>query len=198
MKCVKSILVIMGALIPAVNGFAQDVLTKRNGDELEVKVIKVSTDEVEYKKWSNPDGPSYVVPKAEVFMVKYQNGDKDVFDSAPAAKPVETSAASSAPVKAAPAADNAALIEEFNRLDDALFAAQRVDKKGKEAKRWFGTLGVTKSSVLSSDEIQVSFFNENISLPYTSYNYNGEVIKGLLGDKYQSFHGKFDTQIGIC
>ena len=171
------------------------MLTKRNGDELQVKVVKISADEVEYKKWSNPDGPSYVVPKAEVFMIKYQNGDKDVFDSAPAAKPAETSAVPSAPVKAAPAADNAALIEEFNRLDDALFAAQRADKKGKEAKRWFGTLGVTKSSVLSSDEIQVSFFNENISLPYTSYNYNGEVIKGLLDDKYQSFRGKFYIEI---
>lgn len=42
MKCVKSILVIMGALIPAVNGFAQDVLTKRNGDELEQGVNRRS------------------------------------------------------------------------------------------------------------------------------------------------------------
>ena len=170
---------------------AQDVLTKRNGDELQVKVMKVSADEVEYKKWSNPDGPSYVVPKTEVFMIKYQNGDKDVFDSAPA----EASVSVSAPVKAAPAADNAALIEEFNRVDDTLFAAQKADRKDKEAGRWYGTLGVTKSSVLSSDEIQLSFFNENVSLPNTSYGYKGEAIKGLLGNRYNSFRGKFCVEI---
>ena len=169
---------------------AQDVLTKRNGDELQVKVVKISADEVEYKKWSNPDGPSYVVPKAEVFMVKYQNGDKDVFDSAPAVKPAEASAAPSAPVKAAPAADNAALIEEFNRVDDALFAAQRADRKDKKANEWYGTLGVTKSSVLSSDEIQISFFNEAISYHDTPYDYNGGELYGLSG-----YSGKFCVEI---
>ena len=87
MNYAKCFMVVAGAWLPALGGFAQDVLTKRNGDELQVKVTKVSADEVEYKKWANPDGPSYVVPKAEVFMIKYQNGDKDVFDPAPAAKP---------------------------------------------------------------------------------------------------------------
>ena len=185
-KVFASCLFLLGASVLQ----AQDVLTKRNGDELQVKVVKISADEVEYKKWSNPDGPSYVVPKAEVFMVKYQNGDKDVFDSAPAAKPAEASAASSAPVKAAPAADNAALIEEFNRVDDALFAAQRADRKDKEAGEWLGTLGVTKNSVLSSDEIQVSFFNEEKSCYYTPYEYKGEPSSGL-----NYFQEKFCVEI---
>lgn len=174
MNYAKCFIVVAGAWLPALGGFAQDVLTKRNGDELQVKVTKVSADEVEYKKWANPDGPSYVVPKAEVFMIKYQNGDKDVFDPAPAAKPAEAPAAPSAPVKATPAADNAALIEEFNRVNEALFAAQKANRKGKKACEWIGTIAVTKGSVLSSDEIQVSFFNEEKSSYDTPYDYKGE------------------------
>ena len=141
MKCVKSILVIMGALIPAVNGFAQDVLTKRNGDELEVKVIKVSTDEVEYKKWSNPDGPSYVLPKGDVFMIKYQNGDKDVFNETTSTAKAQAQESTSAPTKATPAADNAALIEAFNKTEEDLFKGATAKRKDKKAKAFYGTLG---------------------------------------------------------
>lgn len=169
---------------------AQDVLTKRNGDELQVKVMKISADEVEYKKWSNLDGPSYVVPKAEVFMIKYQNGDKEVFDSASAAKPADASAVPSAPMKATPAVENAALIEEFNRVDDGLFAAQRADRKDKKAYMWYGTLGVTRNSVLSSDEIQISFFNEAISYGDTPYNYNGGESYG-----FTCYNEKFCVEI---
>lgn len=192
MNYAKCFMVVAGAWLPALGGFAQDVLTKRNGDELQVKVTKVSADEVEYKKWANPDGPSYVVPKAEVFMIKYQNGDKDVFDPAPAAKPAEAPAAPSAPVKATPAADNAALIEEFNRVDEALFAAQKADRKGKKACEWIGTLGVTNGSVLSSDEIQISFFNEEESSYNTPYNYKGEPF--IVVDKF-FFEEKFCVKI---
>ena len=58
---------------------AQDIVVMRNGDEVEAKVTKVGTAEIEYHKWSNQDGPIYTVPKSDVFMVKYMNGDKDVF-----------------------------------------------------------------------------------------------------------------------
>ena len=66
--------------------FAQDIIICRNGDEISSKVLKVSKTEVEYKKWTNQDGPAYTIEKAEVFMIKYQNGDKDVFKEAPAAQ----------------------------------------------------------------------------------------------------------------
>lgn len=195
MKCVKSILVIMGALIPAVNGFAQDVLTKRNGDELEVKVIKVSTDEVEYKKWSNPDGPSYVLPKGDVFMIKYQNGDKDVFNETTSTAKAQAQESTSAPTKATPAAENAALIEAFNKTEEDLFKGATAKRKDKKAAAFYGTLGVGTSSVLSSDDVLISFVNEKKSLSETPYKYDGGVVSGLVGDKYRFFEGKFYIEI---
>ena len=57
---------------------AQDVLIKRNGDELEVKVIEVLIESLKYKKYSNMDGPLYTMSKTDVFMIKYENGDKEM------------------------------------------------------------------------------------------------------------------------
>jgi hypothetical protein len=58
---------------------AQDVITKRDGSEIKATVIKVSRDEVEYKKFNSPSGPTYSMPKSEIFMIKYADGTKDVF-----------------------------------------------------------------------------------------------------------------------
>jgi hypothetical protein len=59
---------------------AQDLIVKKNGDEIKSKVIKVGSDEIEYKKFENLDGPSYTIPKSDVFMIRYQNGTKDVIN----------------------------------------------------------------------------------------------------------------------
>jgi len=59
---------------------AQDVIIKKDGNELKVKVIEIALDNVKYKKADNIDGPLYNISKNEIFMIKYQNGDKDVFN----------------------------------------------------------------------------------------------------------------------
>lgn len=69
---------------------AQDVITLKTGEDLNVKVMKVGSAEVEYKKADNPDGPSYTVLKNEVFMIKYQNGTKDVFNNTTTTSPQTT------------------------------------------------------------------------------------------------------------
>ncbi len=63
---------------------AQDVITLKNGDEINGKVTKVTSTEIEYKLATNPDGPTYTKPVTEIFMVKYENGQKDVFNNTPA------------------------------------------------------------------------------------------------------------------
>jgi hypothetical protein len=57
----------------------QDILFKLDGEQVEVKVSEITPSEVKYKLTSNPDGPTYVLPKTEVYMVEYANGSKDVF-----------------------------------------------------------------------------------------------------------------------
>ncbi len=58
---------------------AQDILVMRNGDELKVKIEEVLTESIKYKKFDNLGGPSYTVKKSSVFMIRYENGTKDVF-----------------------------------------------------------------------------------------------------------------------
>jgi hypothetical protein len=58
---------------------SQDEITFKSGDILKTRVIEVGTEEIVYKKFENLSGPSYSVNKNQVFMIKYENGSKDVF-----------------------------------------------------------------------------------------------------------------------
>lgn len=58
---------------------SQDVIFKRNGDEIKSKVSEVTETEIRFKKTDNPNGPTFAIMKSEVMMIKYANGTKDVF-----------------------------------------------------------------------------------------------------------------------
>ena len=57
----------------------QDVMTLRSGEEMEVIVTEVSKYEVWFKKMDNQDGPIYSLPISDIFMIKYPNGNEDIF-----------------------------------------------------------------------------------------------------------------------
>ncbi|MBO2010472.1 hypothetical protein [Hymenobacter negativus] len=65
---------------------AQDMLTKRNGEEIAVKVIEITPAEVRYRRTDNPDGPLISVWKTDLFMVRYANGTKELFTTPTAAQ----------------------------------------------------------------------------------------------------------------
>jgi len=73
--------------------FAQDIITLKSGNEIQALVQEVGDVDVKYKKFDNPNGPSYTLKKSEIFMIKYDNGSKDVFadnvatDTSPAKTP---------------------------------------------------------------------------------------------------------------
>ena len=58
---------------------AQDVISMKDGREIEAKVLKVSTEELVYKKWSNPDGPEYHIQISDVLQVRYENGEVETY-----------------------------------------------------------------------------------------------------------------------
>lgn len=57
--------------------YAQDILVFENGEEIETKVISLDEDEISYKKYNNLDGPIYKVSKGSVYLIKYENGEKE-------------------------------------------------------------------------------------------------------------------------
>lgn len=58
---------------------AQDVIMKNDSTTIESKVLKIDQNVIEYKKWSNPDGPIYTISTSDVISITYQNGDVDRF-----------------------------------------------------------------------------------------------------------------------
>lgn len=164
----KRLLTVLVSLV-SLSAFAQDIIICRNGDEISSKVLKISKTEIEYKKWANQDGPTYTLEKAEVFMIKYQNGEKDVFKEEPAAQAVPTSnqtaqaaitneqnsPESDELILATPAANNAELIAQYNNdIPEYVLRGKKQDRKTYYKQ---GTLGITAASILSTDDIEISF-----------------------------------------
>lgn len=56
-----------------------DEITTKNGEQIKAKILEVGIEEIKYKLCSNLEGPTMVVRKSSVFMIKYANGEKQVF-----------------------------------------------------------------------------------------------------------------------
>lgn len=61
--------------------FSQDVIILKTGEELKTKVEVIDIDIVKYKKFENQSGPTYSLEKSKIFMIKYENGTKDIFET---------------------------------------------------------------------------------------------------------------------
>ena len=88
MKNRTFIILIFLALAGAIK--AQDVITLKNGDDINAKVLEIGDNEIKYKKFANLNGPTYAIKKSEIFMIKYENGTKDVFTDLSKPEPVTT------------------------------------------------------------------------------------------------------------
>ncbi len=60
---------------------SQDLIIKKNGDEIKSKVVEIDELKIKYRKYENLSGPVYSVNSSEVFMIKYENGSKDVLNT---------------------------------------------------------------------------------------------------------------------
>ena len=58
---------------------AQDLIVKRDASQVEARVLEISPEQIRYKRFSNPDGPTYVLPVGDVAYIRYTNGETDTF-----------------------------------------------------------------------------------------------------------------------
>lgn len=75
----KLIIVLTSVLGLSLPAFSQDIITTRDGDEIEAKVLEIDSQNVKYRLYSEPDGVMYTVRKADLMMIQYENGRKEVF-----------------------------------------------------------------------------------------------------------------------
>ncbi|MCB2406699.1 hypothetical protein [Hymenobacter lucidus] len=78
----RRLLLLLTCCLLALTSYAQDTLTKQNGEELQVKVLEITPTEIHYKRFDYQDGPLIIVRKTDVFMIRYANGTKEVFGPA--------------------------------------------------------------------------------------------------------------------
>ncbi|WMX15636.1 hypothetical protein [Aureispira sp. CCB-E] len=75
------ILILFIATLINFNLIAQDNIIKIDGSEIKVKVTEVQLDFIKYKRFDNINGPTYSIPKSNIFMIQYENGTKDLFNT---------------------------------------------------------------------------------------------------------------------
>ena len=104
----KTILLLLAAFCGVLTVAAQDLIIKADASKVEAKVTEITPESVRYKRFSNPDGPTYVLPVSEISYIQYANGEKEYFKAAasipatpltpaiPAEEPAKVSAAPAA------------------------------------------------------------------------------------------------------
>ena len=75
----KALLLLLSIFSLAVTQ-AQDIIIKKTGEEINAKVLELTPDIIKYKRFDYQEGPTISILKAEVFMIKYANGSKEVFN----------------------------------------------------------------------------------------------------------------------
>ena len=135
---IKHFFIFTALILTSINLFAQDIITKRNGEEIAAKVLNINDKEINYIKWSNMDGPTYTIVLSEVFMIKYENGEKDVFEQDKKQSQTQTE------IEFTPQINTT---EEFatqlsrNNID--FLTRQDLLKRAKRCKGWGKGLGIT-------------------------------------------------------
>jgi hypothetical protein len=83
MKLLFSI-VLLFCMVCANSVLGQDVIVKNTGDSIQAKVMEIGIETISYKRWNMTDGPTYVIKKSEVTMIRFSNGTVEKFNDAPA------------------------------------------------------------------------------------------------------------------
>ena len=75
----KLLFVLFAVWSGAMTAAAQDLIVKTYASQVEARVLEISPDAVRYKRFSNPDGPTYVLPVAEIRYIRYANGEVEYY-----------------------------------------------------------------------------------------------------------------------
>lgn len=77
----RLLLVLVATMSVSLSAIAQDLIVLVNTEEIQAKVKTIGLQEVVYSKWNNLEGPTYTLPKSEIFFIKYANGQKETFSN---------------------------------------------------------------------------------------------------------------------
>ena len=82
----RSFLIIVAALAFSISAAAQDLLVKRNGEQMRVKVLKITKNKVQFTRQGS-EFPVYTLPTSEIDYIEYPMGDRDTFNKEASSTP---------------------------------------------------------------------------------------------------------------
>ncbi len=78
------------ALLPLLIGtsaFAQDLITTRTGEDIKGRVTEIGLTEVKYHPWESAEGTVSTISKANILLIRYEDGGKEIFEAVAAPVP---------------------------------------------------------------------------------------------------------------
>jgi uncharacterized protein (TIGR02145 family) len=117
----KKLLTLFAALFCCLCASAQDVILKKDGNEIKAKVLEITDSEIKYKDFDLQNGTIRNIPIDEVFMITYQTGKKELFN---------TQTVPESPAPAQNAATGAANAQEGITINGVTWATRNVGIKG--------------------------------------------------------------------
>ena len=76
----KKFLVFLVALVASIAASAQDVIVKNDNSTILCRIVEVNNNEIVYLKWSDLNGPRYVMDRSLIANINYQDGRQDKFN----------------------------------------------------------------------------------------------------------------------
>ncbi len=74
----RAFLVLIVAILWSVSASAQDILVKRNGEKMNVRVLKITKKKVQFVR-QGTELPVYTLPISDIEYIEYPMGDRDTF-----------------------------------------------------------------------------------------------------------------------
>ena len=60
-------------MITSIVALAQDLIVTTDSKKIEAKIIEISSDQVKYKEYDMPDGPTFVLSTKEISMIIFSS-----------------------------------------------------------------------------------------------------------------------------
>lgn len=77
----RTLLILACLLGFAISAYSQDLITKKNGEEVQAKVLEIDGTMVKYRLFNEPDGAIYTIRKSEILMINFESGRKEIFNT---------------------------------------------------------------------------------------------------------------------
>lgn len=71
---------LLSLLLCPIACWSQDLILKRNGEQVEARIMDISEGQIKFKEYANQRGQTHFLRTAEVVLVRFQNGTERIFE----------------------------------------------------------------------------------------------------------------------